>query len=56
MKSAKRVVFYGLLAAGVASAVLAGSASALPAECFQCRPCGCSSDGGQLMCCGLGAC
>ncbi|MBM7116132.1 hypothetical protein I3V78_21505 [Archangium primigenium] len=56
MKNAKTGVFYWLLTAGLAGALIGSSAEALPPECYQCRPCGCSSDGGQLQCCGFGTC
>lgn len=45
-----------LLAIGVTAAIAGGTAYAMDAECWNCEPCGCSSDGGYLMCCSVHAC
>lgn len=44
-----------LLALGAAAALGAGAASAA-GECWNCLPCGCSTDGGYLMCCDAYSC
>jgi hypothetical protein len=45
-----------LLALGVATALAGGAAYAMNKECWSCTPCGCSSDGGHLMCCDAHSC
>ena len=45
-----------MLAMGVAAVLASGAAYALRKECWNCSPCGCSSDGGYILCCDASAC
>ena len=45
-----------MLAIGTAAALAGGAAYAMQKECWNCSPCGCSPDGGYLMCCETNAC
>ncbi len=52
----KKSVRRWLLLVGAAVALGTGAAYALPAECWDCQPCGCGADGGYIMCCDAYAC
>ena len=45
-----------VLALGAAAALGGGAAYAMEPECYKCIPCGCSPDGGNMMCCYAGNC
>lgn len=45
-----------MLAIGVTVALAGGAAYAMNGVCVSCKPCGCSSDGGQIMCCDTREC
>jgi hypothetical protein len=45
-----------LLGAGIVAALSGGAAYAMDDECISCSPCGCSSDGGYILCCDHEAC
>lgn len=45
-----------MLALGAAAALGGGAAYAMGKDCWRCAPCGCSQDGGNLMCCDATTC
>jgi len=45
-----------MLLLGTAAALASGAAFAMRKECWQCSPCGCGTDGGQLLCCDFSGC
>ena len=52
----KKQWYRWLLGAGIVAAVSGGAAYAMDDECIHCVPCGCSSDGGYILCCEKEAC
>lgn len=56
MKPGKRTLLRWLIVAGAAGALVGGVATAMPPQCWYCEPCGCASDGGEIMCCTAGSC
>jgi hypothetical protein len=57
MKTNKKLsLIRWMLAIGVTAALAGGTAYAMNGVCMSCKPCGCSSDGGQLMCCDTREC
>lgn len=56
MKVGKRTLLRWVVVAGALGALVGGGAAAMQSECWDCEPCGCSSDGGYIMCCSVGKC
>ncbi|MBM7112250.1 hypothetical protein [Archangium primigenium] len=58
MRTNKKAVWRRwMLALGTAAVLCGGGAAyAMRKDCWQCAPCGCGTDGGQLLCCGVAAC
>lgn len=57
MKTNKnRSLIRWMLAIGVTAALAGGAAYAMNGVCTSCNPCGCSSDGGYIMCCSTREC
>jgi hypothetical protein len=57
MEKTKRWSVRWLLMIAVSGTFLGGAvAYARQAECWECRPCGCSPDGGAILCCDVKGC
>jgi hypothetical protein len=57
MKNVKPAILHWLLALAVGGATLGSVvAYAQMRECWECYPCGCSPDGGKILCCGTRSC
>lgn len=57
MKIQKRRSLRWLVAAALGGAILAGTvAYAQRRDCWECKPCGCSPDGVNILCCGSYGC
>ncbi len=56
MKNRSRALFWWLLAASTAGALIGGTAAARAPACVRCYPCGCATDGGYITCCTVSTC
>lgn len=45
-----------MLIIGSAAALAGGGAAYAMEGCWKCRPCGCGSDGGYILCCDVSVC
>ena len=53
---ARKTLYRWMLMAGAAAALVGGVAYAQRNTCIDCEPCGCSPDGGYILCCSESAC
>jgi hypothetical protein len=51
MSARKRAVLRWVLLAVGAASLSGGVAYAMQGQCRHCEPCGCSGDGGYILCC-----
>jgi hypothetical protein len=54
MKDRKMLLRWWMVAGAVGA--LLGGGVALASDCWKCIPCGCSPDGGDMMCCNIVPC